>query len=473
MSREGRAQSLGRRVRVGELPQRPIREPRIVGGFAAHERFALGRGERTRVVEEISKAVVFRWRSVRIGRRLGVVPVARREESRLGLESTSERSWVAAYWTWLAAQGAERAMRRSEGTCKSSFGPVLNPSEKSRVLSAVGACLCRSGGCRQFAGQVNNTHPMPFPSRIRSLASSLATAVVLAHLVALPAAQTQTYTGVGGRHEQSRYFIQRNVPLSTGGSVSVANASTNRRVFVRFLTSGSQEQITGFDLHMKFTGLGRVVPAWIYTANSQNEPGSEVLAGQIGIGRDMHYCRASFPTSYTVQPNTLYFIAFQLPADEELIFNTASSSGAMVTYFVGANGAAKQARLQYGVHRGGYSPAITLGQPRIGQTFSVELNGASLNREAMLWFQLPVPGSPVDLYPFGWVGSVLNLDLSNALFAGYADGEPDRTRRITFPMANDPNLVGQTLFYQWLLATNDTGIPSGWVTSNRAGCVIL
>jgi hypothetical protein len=60
MSREGRAQSLGRRVRVGELPQRPIREPRIVGGFAAHERFALGRGERTRAVEEISKAVVFR-----------------------------------------------------------------------------------------------------------------------------------------------------------------------------------------------------------------------------------------------------------------------------------------------------------------------------------------------------------------------------------------------------------------------------
>lgn len=313
---------------------------------------------------------------------------------------------------------------------------------------------------------------MTFLSRLRNVVSSLATAVVLAHVVAQPVAQTQTYSGVGGRHEQSRYFIQRNVPLPTGGQLTVPYATTNRRIFVRFLSGSAQEQITGFDIHMKFGVLAEVVPAWIYTANAQNEPGNVVSTGQIGIGLGMHYCRASFPNAYTVQPNTLYFIAFQLPAAEDLTFNLATGSGTQVTYFVGANGAPQQARLQYGVHRDGYSPAITLGQPRIGQTFNVDLSGASLNRDAVLWFQLPVPGAPLDLYPFGAPGSFLYLDLHNMLFAGFAPGEPDRTRRITFFMGNEPQLVGQTMFFQWQLATNDAGIPAGWVTSNLAGCVI-
>jgi hypothetical protein len=313
---------------------------------------------------------------------------------------------------------------------------------------------------------------MSIRSILRYCFTSLATAVVLTHVVAQPIAQTQTYTGVGGRHEQSRYFIQRNVPNATTGQVPVTSSTTNRRIFVRFLSGSAPEQITGFDLHMKFGIIGEVVPAWIYTANAQNEPGSAVATGQIGIGVGMRYCRASFPSSYTVQPNQLYFIAFQLPAYESLAMAT-SGSGSQVTYFVGANGAPQQARLQYGVHRDGYSPSITLEQPYIGQDFSVDLSGASLNREAVLWFQLPVPGLPLDLYPFGSPGSVLNLDLHNILFAGCAPGENDRSRRLTFPLANDPLLIGQTMFFQWQVATSDTGIPARWVTSDRAGCVIL
>lgn len=199
-----------------------------------------------------------------------------------------------------------------------------------------------------------------FRSLLRRTVASLATAVILTQIVGQSVAQTQTYSGVGDRHEQSRYFIQRNVPNATTGQIAVQSSTTNRRIFVRFLSGSAPEQITGFDLHMKFGVIGEVVPAWIYTANAQNEPGRVVAIGQIGIGVGMHYCRASFPSSYTVQPNQLYFIAFQLPAYEDLALAT-SGSGSQVTYFVGANGAPQQARLQYGVHRDGFSPAITLG----------------------------------------------------------------------------------------------------------------
>lgn len=311
-----------------------------------------------------------------------------------------------------------------------------------------------------------------FCSLLRRTVASLATAAVLTQVVGQAVAQTQTYSGVGGRHEQSRYFIQRNVPNATTGQVAVPSSTTNRRIFVRFLSGSAPEQITGFDLHMKFGVVGEVVPAWIYTANAQNEPGSVVATGDIGIGVGMRYCRASFPSSYTVQPNQLYFLAFQLPAFENLAMAT-SGSGSQVTYFVGANGAPQQARLQYGVHRDGLSPAITLGQPRIGQTFHVDLSGASLNREAVLWAQFFEPVLPTDLYPLGAPGSILYLDAFAMEFVGYAPGEPDRSRRITFSLPNVPQLVGLPLFFQWQLATNDPGIPAGWVTSNLGGCVIL
>jgi hypothetical protein len=311
----------------------------------------------------------------------------------------------------------------------------------------------------------------PFWTLLRRAVASLATAVVFAQLLGHAAAQAPRYSGVGGRHEQSRYFIQRNVPNPSGGQVTVPSTGSTRRIFVRFLTGSTTDPVTGFDVNMRFQARGEVVPAWFYTANSQDKPGSVMSTGQIGISLGMRYCRASFPTAVTVQPNKLYFLAFELPAGEDLKLNT-SSTGSQVTYFVGANGAAQQARLQYGVHRGGFSPAITMTQPFIGQNFRVDLDGASLNREAVLAFQLPTPGLPTDLHSFGAPGSFWYLDLNNALFAGLAMGEPDRTRRLTFTMANNPNLIGQTMFYQWQVLTNDAGIPSGWVTSNRARCVI-
>ncbi|MCU0867737.1 MAG: hypothetical protein MUC36_28465 [Planctomycetes bacterium] len=286
-------------------------------------------------------------------------------------------------------------------------------------------------------------------------------------------AQTVTYSGVGGRHEQSRYFIQRNVPLATTGSVNVPASGSNRRIFVRFLTGSSSDEVSGFDINMKFGILGEVVPAWIYTADAQDRPGSPVLTGSIGIGINMHQCRASFPTTYTVQPNRLYFMAFQLPAGENVVFGTASGSATNVTWFVTPNGPAQQASLQYGVHRGGFSPSISLQQPRIGQTYNVGLTGASLHQPAVVWFQLINPGAPQQLYPFGASGSFLYLDLHNMLLGAVVPGAPNRQRNVTFLMPHAPNLVGLPLHFQWQVGTDDTGIPAGWVTSNLASCTIL
>lgn len=287
----------------------------------------------------------------------------------------------------------------------------------------------------------------------------------------LPAQTVETY-GVGGRHEQSRNFIQRNVPLATSGSVNIPAAGGNRRIFVRFLTGGTSDPVTGFDLKMRFGILGEVVPAWIYTANAQNQPGSAVLSGQIGIGLGMHYCRATFDGSYSVQPNTLYFMAFQLPAGENLTFATASSPATNVTYFVTASGAAQQGGLQYGVHRGGYRPSISLQQPVVGQGYQVDVTGASLNGPAALWYQLLTPGAPADLYPFGSPGSFLYLDLNHLLLAAVVPATPNRQGSVVLQMPNQPNLIGLPLHFQWQVATNDSGIPAGWVTSNAAGCSI-
>ncbi len=278
------------------------------------------------------------------------------------------------------------------------------------------------------------------------------TALALLTNHALPA-QTVAYEGVGGRHEQSRYFIQRNVPLATTGSVHIPASGSNRRIFVRFLTSTTSDAVTGFDIKMKFGILGEVVPAWIYTANAQNEPASPVLSGQIGIGLGLHYCRATFGGSYTVQPNTLYFMAFQLPAGEDLTFATSSSPATNVTYFVTASGAAQQ--------------------PHIGQTYRVDLSGASQGGPAALWYQLINPGMALDLYPFGSPGSFLYLDLNHILLAAFLPTTPNRQGSVYFYMPNDPSLVGRPVHFQWQLAVTDPGIGAGWVTSNVAHATVL
>lgn len=304
-----------------------------------------------------------------------------------------------------------------------------------------------------------------FSHRVLGLLAALALPLSLT-------AQTVFTYGVGGRHEQSRNYIQRNLPLAQTGTVHVASSSSDRRIFVRFLTGNVTDDVTGFDIAMKFGILGEVVPAWIYTANAQNDPGTAVLEGRIGIGLGMHRCRASFADSYTLQPNTLYYMAFRLPAFEDLTFATAAG-GTNVTYKVTASGASQQAALQYGVHRGGYSPAISLQQPHIGQPYTVGLTGASLGQPAVVWFQLITPGAPQDLYPFGAPGSFLYLDLSNMLFGAFVPGASNRQRNAAFVMPNATWLVGTPLHFQWQVATTDTGIPAGWVTSNAAGCTIL
>jgi hypothetical protein len=287
-------------------------------------------------------------------------------------------------------------------------------------------------------------------------------------------AQTVTYSGVGGRHEQNLFHIQNNVPLPATTTVNVPYSANNRRIFVRFLSGSSSVAVTGFDIKMRFGVSADVVPAWIYTANAQNAPGTAVLTGQIGIGTNVNYCRASFPTSYTLAPNQLYFMAFQLPAFENVRFATAAaSSGANnVTYFVTPTGVPQQATIQFGVHTGGFSPTISLQQPFIGQSYNVGLTGASIGRPAVLWFQLPNPGPKLSLAPFGAPGSFLYLDLHNMLFAASVPGAPNRQRNVTFLMPYAPSLIGQSMHFQWQLVTSDPQFLAGWVTSNLASCSI-
>lgn len=287
------------------------------------------------------------------------------------------------------------------------------------------------------------------------------------------AAQTVNYLGVGGRHEQNLYAIQRNVPLPIVGTAPTIQATANnRRIFVRFLTGSSAVDVSGFEVTMKYSFLGEVVPAWIYTANAQNAPGSAVLQGEIGIGVNLHACRASFASTYTVQPNTLYFLAFQLPAGEELTFGTVQtwSPATQVTYFVGASGSAQQATLQYGVHTDGQSPAISLTQPQIGNPFTVGLTHAAINQPAVLWAALYTAPWTVNLRGLGAQGSFWYLDggafpVSPALVAN------NRQRSQAFWLPNDPILIGFPLAFQWQLATNSPA--NGWATSNAATCTIL
>jgi hypothetical protein len=141
--------------------------------------------------------------------------------------------------------------------------------------------------------------------RSHSTISSIAAALVAAAGNLLSA--QITYTGVGGRIEQQIAAIQSNVRLAQNGFVAVPDARNNRRVFVRFLADTGRN-VSGFDINMRFTLLGEAVPAWLYAADAQNRPDTNIgplLTGQIGIDTNMDYCRASFPNEYRIVANRL------------------------------------------------------------------------------------------------------------------------------------------------------------------------
>lgn len=281
---------------------------------------------------------------------------------------------------------------------------------------------------------------------------------------ALPTfAPAQIYDGVGGRIEQQIAAIQLNIPLAQNGNTQIAYATNNRRIFVRFLADASRT-VTGFQINMRCTLLPELVPAWLYTADAQNKPATAVASGYIGIDTNMHYCRASFGGSYNIQANTLYFMAFQLPAYEDLRFGTASS-GLNATYFVTATGAAQTAKIQYGVNTGGYSPKITMQQPHVGQSYTVTCTQASANESGFLYW-CPGGYGELDLYGIGAPGAFLWLDVASMQLVAVAPASSGRTRQVTLTMPNIPGLVGLPVSMQWVIPTSS--LPLGLTTSDYA-----
>lgn len=287
---------------------------------------------------------------------------------------------------------------------------------------------------------------------------------LLALSATMPTIKAQSYVGVGGRFDQQIAAIQRNVPLGANtGSVEVSSTASGRRVFVRFLADTGRN-VTGFDINMRFLVLGKVVSAWLYGADAQNRPSGVLASGQVGIGTDMHYCRASFRDAYRVQGSQLYFMAFELPALETLRFGTVAG-GTSVTYFVTANGAAQDAQLQFKVNADGFSPRIELQQLFIGNLFTVRCTQAELNRTATLWFAAAGAAPPLDLYGLGAMGSFLYLPSPFAV-AAQVGSEPDRSREVTLFMPYVPELRGLAISFQWQVHTPT--LPGGFAMSDAA-----
>lgn len=289
---------------------------------------------------------------------------------------------------------------------------------------------------------------------------------VLSALAALALPTTtpaQIYDGVGGRIEQQLNAIQRNIPLTQNGTTLVAQSTATRRIFVRFVAD-TDRTVTGFQINMRFTLWPEIVQAWLYTADSQNKPSTVVASGLIGVGTDMHYCRASFGDSYRIDAGQMYFMAFQLPAYQDLRFGTASS-GLNVTYFVTPTGAAQTAKIQYGVNTDGYSPKITMQQPYVGQSYNVTCTQASANEPGFLHW-CPFGYGELDLYGIGAPGAFFWLDLPSTQFVAIAPAGPGRTRQVTLAMPNIPGLVGLSFSMQWVIPTNS--LPLGLTTSDYA-----
>ncbi|MBP8301583.1 MAG: hypothetical protein KA020_14540, partial [Planctomycetes bacterium] len=284
------------------------------------------------------------------------------------------------------------------------------------------------------------TYPTPCltQEQIMALLSKLR-AFLVPTLLALTSvtASAQTYSGVGGRYGQQIGAITRNMPLSVAGSTSVAASGSNRRIFVRFLANTGYD-VTGFDLVMKFGILGEVVPAWLYTANAQNQPANAVASGEIGISTNMRPCRASFRDKYRVSANTLYFIAFELPAGETLSLATAGSGATSVTWFVTSTGSARSANLQYAVNAGGYSPEITMTQPAIGTTMAVDCSDVRVGGIALLWLSSSALSYAIDWHAYGAPGSFFYLNTAGLSLLAVAPSENDRTRQVLVAIPNDP-----------------------------------
>lgn len=281
----------------------------------------------------------------------------------------------------------------------------------------------------------------------------------------LATVHAQSYVGVGGRFDQQIAAIQRNVPLGNNtGNVEVASTTSSRRVFVRFLADTGRN-VTGFDINMHVSSQIKVVSAWLYSADAQNRPAAVLASGQIGIGTRMHYCRASFRDAYRIQGGQLYFMAFELPASDALLFGTVAG-GTSVTYFVTASGTAQNAQLQFKVNADGFSPRIELQQPLIGNPFTVRCTQAEINRPATLWFS-PAAASqqPADLYGSGAMGSFLYLPAPFAV-AAQVGGEPDRSREVTLFMPFVPQLIGHPISFQWQVHTPT--LPGGFAMSDAA-----
>ena len=291
----------------------------------------------------------------------------------------------------------------------------------------------------------------------------------LAASATLAPAQAFTTIGVGGRFEQQIAAIQRNVPLPTNGSVLIPYANSNRRIFVRFIAD-SNRTVTGFDLNMRFTLIPEVVNAWLYTADAQNRPLNAVASGQIGVDTSMRYCRASFGDSFNVQSGQLYFVAFTLPAFQDLRFANVTASGVLATtYFVTASGPAQTAGIQLKVNADGYSPHCTTDKPYFNQSFTVRCTHASDNMPAALCFTLATPGLETDLTNLGAPGSFWYLG-PTTLLAAVVPATPGRTRQITFYMPYVPAFQGAGLWLQWQVPTGT--LPAGTATSDMALTII-
>lgn len=289
------------------------------------------------------------------------------------------------------------------------------------------------------------------------LVTSLATATV---------AQAPTYAGVGGRYDQQIAAIQRNSTLGSNGTATVGASSSTRRLFVRFLADTGRN-VTGFDIKLRTNWLPSVERAWLYTANAQNLPGAVVASGQIGINNNPRFCRASFEDSYRVAANTLYFMAFEVEPGMDVEFSTATGGAATtVTYFVTASGQARNAGLQFRVNADGYSPAINMTQPLVGQPFTVTCRSANPGQLAILWY-----GSsdtyPLDLGQFGAAGSfiyILPVEAVSFVIPG------NRTASTTLSVIDDPSLRGRPIFFQWLIGVSSNS--AGFVMSNYARATI-
>ena len=250
-----------------------------------------------------------------------------------------------------------------------------------------------------------------------------------------------------------RAHVQHN-PLETSNSTATAPAGSTHA----FLCTAPHDMwIEGFECLAANTRGGASVTGSLYLAQGRvPTPSTSVRSGKCFVGTGSTWARVRFAEPYFVYGGNSFFVALKAPLATLRPF---AAAGRAVPYHVRSatqttwNGP-RSSPVALRVHaRKGAARMSFYGQPEIGKSFRIELNGASPSR----WWGLVLGYSntqwgpiqlPLELGP--WPRCRLYVSYDVLLAAGGTGTQGQASVPVSIPYA--PALTGQKIYTQfWVI----------------------